>query len=238
MSISAGNMRSPRQSLCADRAAALPLDQLWLGSVASLADICTQLGDRTSAAILYELMLPYAQRNIIVGVPIGFGAAATYLGRLAAMLGHVATAARHFEAALALNAKLGAPPFVAHAAYHYALLLLRNGQPSDQQQAADLLEQARATAEAFGMQRLSEQIAALPSDVERRALSRRYPNNLTEREVAVLRLIAAGKTTKEIAALLIISPPTVERHITHLYGKIGARSRADATAYALRHGLT
>jgi DNA-binding CsgD family transcriptional regulator len=35
----------------------------------------------------------------------------------------------------------------------------------------------------------------------------------------------------------VISVPTVERHITHIYEKIGARSRAEATAYALRHGL-
>jgi DNA-binding CsgD family transcriptional regulator len=61
---------------------------------------------------------------------------------------------------------------------------------------------------------------------------------LTAREVAVLRLIADGRTTREIAAELFVSVPTVERHITHLYGKIGARGRAEAATYALRHGLT
>jgi non-specific serine/threonine protein kinase len=60
---------------------------------------------------------------------------------------------------------------------------------------------------------------------------------LTAREAAVLRLIAAGRTTREIAGELFVSVATVERHITHLYGKIGARGRADATAYALKHGL-
>ena len=60
---------------------------------------------------------------------------------------------------------------------------------------------------------------------------------LTEREAAVLRLIAAGRTTREIARELFVSVPTVERHITHLYGKIGARGRADAAAYALKQGL-
>jgi predicted ATPase/DNA-binding CsgD family transcriptional regulator len=63
------------------------------------------------------------------------------------------------------------------------------------------------------------------------------PDGLTAREVEVLRLIAAGRTSKEIAEALVVSVPTVERHITHLYGKIGARRRADATAYALKHGL-
>ena len=66
---------------------------------------------------------------------------------------------------------------------------------------------------------------------------RANPRGLTPREVDVLRLIAAGRTNNDIAAELVISLPTVERHITHLYGKIAARGRADATAYALRRGL-
>jgi non-specific serine/threonine protein kinase len=60
---------------------------------------------------------------------------------------------------------------------------------------------------------------------------------LSAREVEVLQLIVAGRTTKEIASHLIVSVPTVERHITHIYAKIGARRRADATAYAVTHGL-
>ena len=55
--------------------------------------------------------------------------------------------------------------------------------------------------------------------------------------MVVLRLTAAGLTPKEIAAELVVSLSTVERHIANLYGKTGARGRADATAYAFRHGL-
>jgi DNA-binding NarL/FixJ family response regulator len=66
---------------------------------------------------------------------------------------------------------------------------------------------------------------------------RMYPDNLTAREVEVLRLLAGGKTNKEIAAALVVSVPTVQRHIANIYGKIGARGRADATAYTIRHGL-
>jgi pimeloyl-ACP methyl ester carboxylesterase/DNA-binding CsgD family transcriptional regulator len=64
-----------------------------------------------------------------------------------------------------------------------------------------------------------------------------YPDGLTPREVEVLRLIAAGQSNAEIAATLVIAEGTVERHVTNLYGKIGARGRADATAYAFRHQL-
>jgi DNA-binding CsgD family transcriptional regulator/tetratricopeptide (TPR) repeat protein len=60
---------------------------------------------------------------------------------------------------------------------------------------------------------------------------------LTSREVEVLRLVAKGQSNKEIAAELVLSVRTVERHITNLYGKIRARGKADATAYAIHHGL-
>ena len=62
-------------------------------------------------------------------------------------------------------------------------------------------------------------------------------DRLTAREIEVLRLLASGQTNQEIAAALSLSVRTVERHIGNLYGKIGARGRADATAYALRQGL-
>jgi len=63
------------------------------------------------------------------------------------------------------------------------------------------------------------------------------PARLSPREMEVLRLIAAGKSNQQIADTLVLSLRTVERHITNLYGKIGAHGKADATAYALRHGF-
>lgn len=60
---------------------------------------------------------------------------------------------------------------------------------------------------------------------------------LTPRETEILRFIASGMTSKEISERLHLSVRTVGRHITNIYDKIGARGRADATSYALRHGL-
>jgi pimeloyl-ACP methyl ester carboxylesterase len=60
---------------------------------------------------------------------------------------------------------------------------------------------------------------------------------LTHRETEVLGLIAAGNSNQQIADALVLSLRTVERHITNLYAKIGAHGKADATAYALRHGF-
>jgi DNA-binding CsgD family transcriptional regulator/pimeloyl-ACP methyl ester carboxylesterase len=61
---------------------------------------------------------------------------------------------------------------------------------------------------------------------------------LTRRERDVLRLIAAGHPNKTIASRLGMSERTVARHITNLYAKIGVQSKAAATAFAIRHGLT
>ncbi len=62
-------------------------------------------------------------------------------------------------------------------------------------------------------------------------------DGLTERQIEVLRLVAGGSTNNEIADDLVLSVRTVERHIGNIYGKIGARGRADAAAYTLTHGL-
>ena len=67
-----------------------------------------------------------------------------------------------------------------------------------------------------------------------------YPDKLTEREAEVLRLLAAGRSNREIADELVLSVRTAERHIANIYEKIGAHdktARATATAYAYKHGL-
>jgi pimeloyl-ACP methyl ester carboxylesterase/DNA-binding CsgD family transcriptional regulator len=60
---------------------------------------------------------------------------------------------------------------------------------------------------------------------------------LTPREIEVLRQVGDGATNREIAADLGVAVSTVERHLVNVYTKIGARGRADAIAYALRHRL-
>jgi DNA-binding CsgD family transcriptional regulator len=62
-------------------------------------------------------------------------------------------------------------------------------------------------------------------------------DGLSPREREVLGLVAAGESNSQIARRLGLSTHTVERHVANLYRKIGARGRADATAYALRNGL-
>ena len=64
-----------------------------------------------------------------------------------------------------------------------------------------------------------------------------YPDGLTAREVEVLRLVAQGMTNEQVANQLVISPRTVDTHLTSIYGKIGVSSRSAATRYALEHQL-
>ncbi len=66
---------------------------------------------------------------------------------------------------------------------------------------------------------------------------RTAPADLTPRELEVLRLIAIGDTTAQVALALNISPKTADHHIQHIYAKIGASNRSIATLFAMQHGL-
>jgi DNA-binding NarL/FixJ family response regulator len=81
-------------------------------------------------------------------------------------------------------------------------------------------------------------VDALIRDVISRAGERNEELELlTPRELEVLKLIAEGSTTKEIAALLVLSAKTVESHRAHILGKLGMHDRVDLTRYAIRRGL-
>jgi HD-GYP domain-containing protein (c-di-GMP phosphodiesterase class II) len=64
-----------------------------------------------------------------------------------------------------------------------------------------------------------------------------YAGGLTQREVEVLRLIARGCATKDVASRLVISHKTAGTHIEHIYAKLGISSRAEASLFATQHGL-
>jgi DNA-binding CsgD family transcriptional regulator/pimeloyl-ACP methyl ester carboxylesterase len=62
-------------------------------------------------------------------------------------------------------------------------------------------------------------------------------DGLSAREVEVLQLVAQGRSNREIADLLVISPRTVERHMENIYAKIGVNNRVQASAYAISNGI-
>jgi DNA-binding NarL/FixJ family response regulator len=83
-----------------------------------------------------------------------------------------------------------------------------------------------------------EELGAAP-DLERlaRLTGSPRPEGLSPRESEVLTLVAAGKTNRAIATELFISEKTVARHVSNIFTKLGLSSRAEATAYAYKHGL-
>lgn len=85
------------------------------------------------------------------------------------------------------------------------------------------------------------QLGAAPDLTRVDSLVRRAPSGephgLTRRELQVLRLVTAGRTNKAIAAELVLSERTVDRHVSNIFTKLGVSSRAAATAYAYEHRL-
>jgi DNA-binding NarL/FixJ family response regulator len=81
-----------------------------------------------------------------------------------------------------------------------------------------------------------ELLGAKP-DLARFEATPKGEHGLSRRELEVLRLVAAGKTNREIATSLVISEHTVARHLQNTFAKLGVSSRAAATAFAFEHGL-
>jgi ATP/maltotriose-dependent transcriptional regulator MalT len=94
-----------------------------------------------------------------------------------------------------------------------------------------------AVAEAFAAVGATGKAVHPASSIKTSAAREALPSGLTQRETEVLRMVAAGNTNKEIARQLVLSVATVERHLANIYGKIGARGRAEATMFAITRGL-
>jgi len=103
---------------------------------------------------------------------------------------------------------------------------------SEEQAAAEL--QADARAGKLDAEAVAAVLAAAGHSVGRR---REWPAGLTSREVDVLRLVARGLSSKQIATELVITPKTARNHIEHIYTKIDASSRVAASLFATEHGL-
>ncbi len=103
----------------------------------------------------------------------------------------------------------------------------------DEDTAALELEAARAAYAELGASPDVARIDALASPRARPSEA----HGLTGRELEVLRLVAAGRTNKAIAAALVVSERTIDRHVSNIFAKLGVPSRAAATAAAYEHGL-
>jgi DNA-binding CsgD family transcriptional regulator len=171
------------------------------------------------------------------------------LGLLAKTFGQPQTSAVHFEDALALCREAGYRPELAWVCYEYTDLLLEAGsntlpqQADSLERAMSLLEEGLTIAEELGMKpllkrmmSLKEHAASQSTEDEAKSASD-YPDDLTQREVDVLRLIAAGKSNQQIADELFISVHTVIYHVRNIFSKTDASNRVEAASYAVQHKL-
>jgi DNA-binding CsgD family transcriptional regulator/tetratricopeptide (TPR) repeat protein len=203
---------------------------LWLASLTYLADAASAVGHTEVAALVYPELAPLAGTNVMIGHGVAcYGAADRYLGMLAATFGDTDSAIRHFEAALHLNRQMGASTWLAHTAYEYGRVLL--GQ-KDSDRGEQLLAEAALLAETAGMPTLLARVRALTST----SISP-LPDGLSGRELEVLRLMARGRSNREIGAALFISEHTAANHVRSILRKTVCANRTEATAYAYRRGL-
>ena len=222
----------------------LPRDGLWVTCITYLAEVCTFLQDTARAATLYHLLRPYAGRNVIVGGSVAcYGAASRYLGMLAATMARWDEAEQHFQEALAMNTRTGARPWLAHTQHDYAAMLLARGQARGPYTGHDTVGgspgHGARTRHACPRSTPHGPPESADPTPPATALPNQWasPDGLSQREVEVLRLVAAGKSNREIADALCISLNTVATHVRNILTKTGTANRTEAAAYALRHGL-
>jgi class 3 adenylate cyclase/tRNA A-37 threonylcarbamoyl transferase component Bud32 len=136
-------------------------DVTWLLTLCYAAEVCAPLRDLRRAEILYEMLLPHAERNIVVIAAACNGPVSRLLGILAAALGRFDVAESHFAHALELNQRMGARPLLARAQCDYARMLLSRRAAGDREKALRLAGQAHTTAVELGMKLVAEKALAL-----------------------------------------------------------------------------
>jgi tetratricopeptide (TPR) repeat protein len=157
--------RTEFEDIAAEDFATLPFDNKWVSSMSLLSETASLLGDNHRAKILYERLLPYAERN---GVSAGdgcTGSVSRYLGMLAATMSRSDDAARHFEEALRLNMRMGARPSVAQTQLDFAVMLVARGGGGDRARASELVSAALKTCDELEMPALQVKVAAVLSQL-------------------------------------------------------------------------
>jgi DNA-binding CsgD family transcriptional regulator/tetratricopeptide (TPR) repeat protein len=221
----------------------LPFDNDWLFGMTHLAEVASFLGDSERAPKLYDLLRSYAGHNAFGHPEYCTGAVDRLLGVLAAMMGRSDEAVRHFEAALEMNTRMGARPWVAHTQHAYARMLAERGRRKDRDHAVSLLTSALETGEEIGMTVLGERVRGLLGELGVRPRRPRprpgaaaTPTTLTPRELEVAGLVAEGLSNRQIAEKLFVSERTAETHVQNILMKLGFTSRAQVAGWFVREG--
>ena len=208
----------------------------WIASALNdLGVVVAQQGTLRRAAALHAESLQYWRR---AGTLEGVADALANLATLAAASGQSEQAARLFGAAAALAEDFGyAFELPERTAHEQAVARLTSSMGEVAFGAAWAagrglsLDQAVEEAVAFRPDP-SGPLSPLHTDFQHST-----EGKLSSREAEVLRLLVSGASNREIAAVLFISPRTVQSHLTSIFGKLGVNSRSAAVAHAYQHNL-
>jgi DNA-binding CsgD family transcriptional regulator/tetratricopeptide (TPR) repeat protein len=166
------------------------------------------------------------------------GCVARHLGDAAALVGERASARAYYLQALEAAGKIRFRPEIALAHLRLADLLLADGDKSEALEHLDLaipelrdMKMQPALERGLNiLQRVEHRTAAPTTDAE-------VTHILTGREREVARLLAAGRSNREVADTLVITEGTVEVHVKHILSKLGLKSRAQVAAWAANESL-
>lgn len=229
--------RSILDRLASDDFGSIAQDSLLPGVLSYLADAAVACDHHTAAEAVHALLTPYSGLLVYIPGLVGYGAADRYLGRLCRMLGRNGDAARHLEAALALDERTGWAGTIAHSRLALGELLVSRRRAGDRGRGAELLRLAHSTAAACGMRPAADRAARALAGAPAPRRGELAPTVLTRREVEVLRLIAQGLSNKEAGAALHASPHTIANHVRAILQKTATANRTEAAAWAFRAGL-
>jgi DNA-binding CsgD family transcriptional regulator/tetratricopeptide (TPR) repeat protein len=213
---------------------AIRRDDMYATCLVFCAETCCALGDASRAESLYRLLRPYAGQTVNHPTAVCFGATDLYLGMLACTANWPVLAREHFAQALTLNRAMRAWPFLARTQFRYGAFLVTRQADEERQRGLQQLREAEQLARRLAMPRLVIDIDALLRATDTGVT---FPDDLTAREVEVLRLLAIGRTNKDVSLVLAISLNTVATHVRNILNKTQCANRTEAAAYAIRHDL-
>jgi DNA-binding SARP family transcriptional activator len=139
------------EPFAADDFAGLPREEDWLANICLLTDVCLELDDPGIASAAYRLLEPYGHLNAVASAELGLGAVARPLALLATAMGAYDEAETHFEAALDMNGRMNARPWLALTQEGYGRMLLSRGRPQDAAEAQRRLQEAAGAYLELGM---------------------------------------------------------------------------------------
>jgi tetratricopeptide (TPR) repeat protein len=140
----------------------IPKRMDWSLTIAFLAEVAAEIGERKEAEILYELLLPLRGRSLVLGLCVAnWGCPSRHLGRLALVMGREADAAEFLLEAIEVDDRAGARPWAARSRYEFVRMAYHSQDGEVRGRAAQFLSEAERTAKELGLVDLTRRLDSL-----------------------------------------------------------------------------